>query len=149
MSSIVEYAREAVKPIVIEKLDFRQKKAALEGESRRYSRMLSSFSYGKVKAYFLSRGCTICGADSWVHIEMFGRSKEEWFKSFLELPNGIPSHDTFCDVFSRLDPEQFQSCLWGGPRRWPDWPKVKWWPLTVRRCAAPTTGPGASRPFTW
>ena len=57
VSSIVEYAREAVKPIVIEKLDFRQKKAALEGESRRYSRMLSSFSYGKVKAYFLSRGC--------------------------------------------------------------------------------------------
>ena len=41
---------------MIEKLDFRQKKAALEGESRRYSRMLSSFSYGKVKAYFLSRG---------------------------------------------------------------------------------------------
>ena len=39
------------------RLDFRQKKAALEGESRRYSRMLSSFSYGKVKAYFLSRGC--------------------------------------------------------------------------------------------
>ena len=43
-------------PIVIEKLDFRQKKAALEGESRKYSRMLSSFSYGKIKAYFISRG---------------------------------------------------------------------------------------------
>ena len=57
VSGVVEYAREAGKPIVIERLDFRQKKAALEGESRRYSRMLSSFSYGKVKAYFLSRGC--------------------------------------------------------------------------------------------
>ena len=56
VASVVEYAREAGKPIVIEKLDFRQKKAALEGESRRYSRMLSSFSYGKIKAYFLSRG---------------------------------------------------------------------------------------------
>ena len=44
------------KPIVLERLDFRQKKAVLEGESRRYSRMLSSFSYGKVKACFLSRG---------------------------------------------------------------------------------------------
>ena len=54
--SVVAYAREAGKPIVMEKLDFRQKKAALEGESRRYSRMLSSFSYGKIKAYFLSRG---------------------------------------------------------------------------------------------
>ena len=56
VASVVRYAREAGKPIVIEKLDFRQKKAALEGESRRYSRMLSSFSYGKIKAYFLSRG---------------------------------------------------------------------------------------------
>ena len=56
VASAVGYAREAGKPIVIEKLDFRQKKAALEGESRRYSRMLSSFSYGKVKAYFISRG---------------------------------------------------------------------------------------------
>ena len=56
VASVVDYARKAGKPIVIEKLDFRQKKAALEGESRRYSRMLSSFSYGKIKAYFLSRG---------------------------------------------------------------------------------------------
>ena len=56
VASVVEYAREVGKPIVIERLDFRQKKSALEGEPRRYSRMLSSFSYGKVKAYFISRG---------------------------------------------------------------------------------------------
>ena len=56
VASVVQYAQEAGKPIVIEKLDFRQKKAALEGESRKYSRMLSSFSYGKIKAYFISRG---------------------------------------------------------------------------------------------
>ncbi len=56
VASVVAYARDAGKPIVIEKLDFRQKKAVLEGESRRYSRMLSSFSYGKIKVYFLSRG---------------------------------------------------------------------------------------------
>ena len=56
VASVVAYAREAGKTIVIERLDFRQKKAALEGESHRYSRMLSSFSYGKVKAYFVSRG---------------------------------------------------------------------------------------------
>ena len=56
VASVVEYAKEVGKPVVIEKLDFRQKKAALEGESRKYSRMLSSFSYGKVKAYFISRG---------------------------------------------------------------------------------------------
>ena len=53
----------------------------------------------------------ICGADSWVHVEMFGKSKEEWFRSFLDLPNGIASHDTFGDVFSRLDPDRFQECF--------------------------------------
>ena len=52
----------------------------------------------------------ICGADSWVYIELFGKSKLEWFRTFLELPHGIPSHDTFGDVFSRLDP-QFQQCF--------------------------------------
>ena len=56
VARVVEYARRVGKPIVIERLDFRQKKAVLEGESRKYSRMLSGFSYGKVKAIFLSRG---------------------------------------------------------------------------------------------
>ena len=56
VAKVVAYAREAGKPIVIEELDFRQKKASLEGESRKYSRMLSSFSYGKIKACFISRG---------------------------------------------------------------------------------------------
>ena len=56
VASVVSYAGEMGKPIVVEKLDFRQRKAVLEGESRRYSRMLSSFSYGKIKGYFLSRG---------------------------------------------------------------------------------------------
>ena len=56
VATVVEYARDAAKPVVIEKLDFRGKKAVLEGESRKYSRMLSSFSYGKIKACFVSRG---------------------------------------------------------------------------------------------
>jgi len=53
----------------------------------------------------------ICGADTWEDVETFGKAKEEWFREFLELPNGIPSHDTFNRVFNRLDPNQFQSCF--------------------------------------
>ncbi len=47
----------------------------------------------------------LCGADGWVGIETYGKAKEKWLKNFLELPNGIPSHDTFGRVFSKLDPE--------------------------------------------
>ena len=50
----------------------------------------------------------ICGAEGWVDIELFGKSKLPWLKSFLELPNGIPSHDTFGRVFSMIDAQQFQ-----------------------------------------
>ncbi|HEX6033824.1 MAG TPA: ISAs1 family transposase [Anaerolineales bacterium] len=50
----------------------------------------------------------ICGAEGWVDIELFGKSKLPWLKSFLELPNGIPSHDTFGRVFSRIDAQEFQ-----------------------------------------
>jgi predicted transposase YbfD/YdcC len=53
----------------------------------------------------------ICGADTWVDREEFGKAKRAWFETFLELPNGIPSHDTFGRVFARLDPEQFQACF--------------------------------------
>lgn len=51
----------------------------------------------------------ICGADSWVDIEMFGKSKLEWLKTFLKLPNGIPSHDTFGRVFAALNPVEFEN----------------------------------------
>lgn len=53
----------------------------------------------------------ICGADGWVGIETYGKSKYTWLQTFLALPNGIPSHDTFARVFARLDPEQLQSCF--------------------------------------
>jgi predicted transposase YbfD/YdcC len=51
---------------------------------------------------------TICGADGWEEFELFGQAKQEWFQQFLELPNGIPSHDTFRRVFARLSPGEFQ-----------------------------------------
>ena len=50
----------------------------------------------------------ICGAEGWTDIENFGNSKLPWLKTFLELPNGIPSHDTFGRVFSLIDAQQFQ-----------------------------------------
>ena len=53
----------------------------------------------------------ISGADGWVGIEAYGNAKYEWLKSFLELPNGIPSHDTFSRVFARIEPQQFQECF--------------------------------------
>jgi predicted transposase YbfD/YdcC len=53
----------------------------------------------------------MCGADGWVAVAQFGRSKETWLREFLALPNGIPSHDTFGRVFSLLQPEAFEDCF--------------------------------------
>jgi predicted transposase YbfD/YdcC len=53
----------------------------------------------------------MCGANGWNEIELFGKSKEIWLRTFLELPNGIPSHDTFNRVFSRLNSKEFHQCF--------------------------------------
>ena len=53
----------------------------------------------------------ICGAESWVEMETYGRAKEQWLRQFLALPHGIPSHDTFSRVLARLKPEEFQQCF--------------------------------------
>ncbi len=54
---------------------------------------------------------TICGVDDWTKMEFFGQCKEKWFRTFLDLPNGIPSHDTFRRVFMMLDPDAFERCF--------------------------------------
>src|SRR2546425_5242602 len=53
----------------------------------------------------------ICGADGWEDIEEYGTSQAEWFATFLDLPHGIPGHDTFRRVLSRLDPEELTQCF--------------------------------------
>lgn len=53
----------------------------------------------------------ICGANSWADVERFGKAKIDWLLRFLDLPNSIPSHDTFSRVFARLDTNEFLTCL--------------------------------------
>src|SRR2546429_2554879 len=53
----------------------------------------------------------LCGAEGWVEIEEFGNVKRAWLDTILDLPNGIPSHDTFGRVFARIDPKQFENCF--------------------------------------
>jgi len=74
---------------------------------------------------------TICGADSWADIERFALNNIEWFKQFLELKHGVPSHDTFGRVFSRLDTEEFGKCI----AAW-----IKDWNLSVEGCTVAIDG---------
>lgn len=62
----------------------------------------------------LSLCAIVCGADSFVAIEYFGKVREKWLKTFLDLPNGIPSHDTIGRIFAMLDPKVLEE----GFRRW-------------------------------
>jgi len=56
--------------------------------------------------------CTLlCGGETYNDMEDFGKAKEEWFRTFLKLPNGIPSHDIFNRVFAPLDPKEFLDCF--------------------------------------
>ena len=57
--------------------------------------------------FFIAICATICGADNWVAIETFGKAKKDWFTQLLKLEHGIPSHDTFGNVFAAIDTQKF------------------------------------------
>lgn len=65
----------------------------------------------------------ICGVDTWVDLVEFANERLAWFKTFLELPNGIPSHDTFGRVFSALAPDEFSRCVSSWVKSLPNAPK--------------------------
>lgn len=74
-------------------------------------RMANKISHKLIDIVVIAVSGTLCGAESWTEIELFGQEKEEWLKKYLELPNGIPSHDTFRYFFMKLDAQQFQRCF--------------------------------------
>jgi len=78
------------------------------------SRVQGRCDYPLIEVITIAISAVIAGANSWVEIETFGKSKEDWLKRFLRLENGIPSHDTFGDVFKMIDAEEFQ-------KRFMDW----------------------------
>jgi len=59
----------------------------------------------------IARCAVLCGADDWPEIATFGQRRRAWLQTFLALPNGIPSHDTFERVFDRSDPHAFLACF--------------------------------------
>ena len=97
----------------------------------------------------LSVLAVIYGTDSFVVIALFGQLNEEWLRTFLKLPHGIPSHDTLGRVFARLDAARFEE----GFRDWVQaafaLTGARWCPSTASACAAPTTGAGAWNRCTW
>jgi predicted transposase YbfD/YdcC len=60
---------------------------------------------------FMATCAVFCGADTWVQIADYGHSKRDWLETFLTLPGGVPSHDTFRRTFCLIDPAAFQGCF--------------------------------------
>src|SRR6266851_7403597 len=74
-------------------------------------RMERSKRHSLLDIIILAVCATLGNADGWADIERFGKAKIDFFRRFLELPNGIPSHDTFGRVFARLDPAALMACI--------------------------------------
>ena len=60
---------------------------------------------------FIAVAAVLCGADGWVAVQTWATAKLDWLRTFLDLPGGVPSHDTFNRVFDELDPDAFEACF--------------------------------------
>ena len=68
-------------------------------------------NHNLLEMIFMALTATLCGAQGWADVERFVRSKRSWFRQFIALEHGVPSHDTFSRVFARLDTAEFLSAM--------------------------------------
>jgi hypothetical protein len=68
-----------------------------------------NISHPLINIITISICAVICGANSWVDVEQFGEAKQSWFEEFLDMPHGVPSHDTIGRVFRMLKPKEFEA----------------------------------------
>lgn len=69
------------------------------------------FNHDLLEMIFVALTAAICGANGWADVERFAKAKLDWFRQYIELPHGVPSHDTFGRVFARLDTGEFLSAM--------------------------------------
>lgn len=74
-------------------------------------RMENKIDHKMIDILVIAVCATLCGAESWTEIELFGEEKEKSLRKYIELANGIPSHDCFRYFFMKLDPKEFQHCF--------------------------------------
>ena len=67
--------------------------------------------HGLLDIIALTLCAVVSGAEGWTEVEAYGREKRDWLETFLDLPNGIPSHDTLGRVFALMGPAAFQECF--------------------------------------
>ena len=72
------------------------------------TRIRKKTAYKLIDIIAISSPIVICGVDGWVGIETYGKTRQTWLKTILELPNGIPSHNRFAKVIGRLDSQMLQ-----------------------------------------